>query len=166
MALQLFKIASTTVESPVTSIIFNSIPSGYTDLILIVSTRGTVAEDGFNVRFNNDAATNYTNRQINGNGSVVASTSFTQGAIGGGRQSGSDYTANTFGSNQFYITNYTSSNHKSVSVEGVNENNATTVRTQLTAGLYPSANAITRIDILPGAGSFAANSTATLYGVL
>ena len=166
MALQLFKIADTTVESPVTSIIFNSIPSGYTDLILVVSPRSTTAEDGFNVRFNNDAVTNYTNRQINGNGSTVATTSFTQGAIGGGRQSESGYTANTFGSNQFYITNYTSSNHKSVSVDAVNENNATTVRTQMTAGLYPSTNAITRIDILPGSGSFATNTTATLYGVL
>lgn len=166
MALQLFKIGEAIVQSPVGTVTFLSIPQGYTDLILYASPRGTVAEDGFLVKVNNDNVTNYNNVQINGNGSVVASTSFTQGNFGGGRQCESGYTANTFGNNQFYFPNYTSSNYKSASVDAVIENNATTVRTQLTAGLYPQTTAISRIDCIAGSGNFATNSTFTLYGVL
>jgi hypothetical protein len=167
MALQLFEIADTTVSSPVSVVTFLSIPQGYTDLILYASPRGTVAEDGFSVRINNDSATNYSFRQFNGNGSAVASTAgTTQNAIAGGRQPESGYTANAFGSNQFYFSDYTSNKFKSVLVEAVSENNATTVRTQLTAGLYPVTTAISRLDVFPGSGLFATNSTFTLYGVL
>ena len=165
MALQLFKIANSLVESPVTRITFNSIPQAYTDLILVVSPRSTVVEDGFLLTFNNDQATNYLNIRISGSGSAVSTVSYASGATNG-RQSQSDFTANAFGSNEFYITNYSSSNHKSVSIEAVNETNATAVRTELLACLYPSTNPITRIDILTSPGALATNSTATLYGVL
>jgi hypothetical protein len=166
MALQLFEIADSLVESPVTRITFNSIPQTYTDLILVVSPRATIAEDGFLVTFNNDTATNYVNIRISGSGSAVSAATFSQGSTVG-RQSDSTTTANAFGSNQFYIPNYSSSNHKSVSIEAVNETNATAVRTELIACSYPSTNAITRIDVVfPGAGAFATNTTATLYGVL
>ena len=159
-------IASNTVGSGgVASVTFSSIPQTFTDLVLLASTRSNIAEDGFSVRINNDSATNYTVRQINGNGSTVASSSYTQGAVGGGRQPESGYTANTFGNNQFYFPNYTSSNQKSVSIDGVNENNATTVRTQLSASLYPQTAAINRLDAFPGSGSFVQYSTFYLYGI-
>jgi hypothetical protein len=161
------KIASVTVGAGgAASMDFTSIPATFTDLILYVSTRSSTTEDSFGIRFNNDSTTNYTFRQINGNGSVVASTSgTTSNKIVGGRQPESGYTANTFGNNSFYIPNYAGSANKSVSVDGVNENNATTVRTQLTAGLYPQTTAISRIDVIPDAGNFVQYSTATLYGI-
>jgi len=43
MALQLFKIADTTVGSPVNTISFSNIPSGYTDLKVVFSLRNDVA---------------------------------------------------------------------------------------------------------------------------
>lgn len=161
------KIASVTVGvGGAASMEFTSIPATFTDLILYVSTRSSTTEDSFGIRFNNDSATNYSFKQINGNGSVAASAGgTTSNKILGGRQSESGYTANTFGNNSFYIPNYAGSANKSVSVDGVNENNATTVRTQLTAGLYPQTTAITRIDVIPDAGNFVQYSTATLYGI-
>lgn len=148
------------------SVTFNSIPqTGYTDLVLVTSTRSNTTEDAFSVRINNDSATNYTNVQINGNGSTAATSSFTQGAVGGGRQPESGYTANTFGNCRFYFPNYTSSANKSVSVEAVNENNATAVRTQFTSSVYPQTTAISSLVIVPGSGLFVQHSTFTLYGV-
>ena len=48
MALQLFKIETVEVSSPVTSVTFSSIPQGYTDLKLVASVRSNRAaqEDG------------------------------------------------------------------------------------------------------------------------
>ena len=40
MALQLFKIETIEVASPVSSVTFSSIPQGYSDLIIKVSARG------------------------------------------------------------------------------------------------------------------------------
>jgi hypothetical protein len=148
------------------SVTFNSIPqTGYTDLVIKTSVRGTVAEDGFSFRFNSDSGSNYPYRRLIGNGASVSSDSGTTTAIPQGRQSESGYTANTFGNCEFYIPNYTSANYKSVSADSVNENNATTARAQLGASLWNSTAAITSINIFPGAGAFAQYSTFSLYGV-
>lgn len=148
------------------SVTFNSIPqTGYTDLVIKASVRSTVAEDTFGIRFNSDSGSNYPYRGFVGQGASVSSFSGTNTYIGLGRQSESGYTANTFGSTEFYVPNYTSANYKSVSVDAVNENNATTARAQLAAGLWNSTAAITTIQVIPGAGSFAQYSTFSLYGV-
>ena len=148
------------------SVTFNSIPqTGYTDLVIKASTRGTVAEDSFSLRFNSDSGSNYPYRRLIGNGASVSSDSGTTTAAPFGRQSESGYTANTFGNCEFYIPNYTGSNYKSVSADSVNENNATTARAQLGAGLWNSTAAITSIQIFPGSGAFTQHSTFSLYGV-
>jgi hypothetical protein len=148
------------------SVTFNSIPqTGYTDLVVKASVRSTVAEDGFGPRFNSDSGSNYTYLALVGQGASVSSFSGTTTYLPIGRMSESGYTANTFGNCEFYIPNYVSSNQKSVSVDAVNENNATTARAQLAAGLWSGTAAITTVQFIPGAGSFAQFSTFSLYGV-
>ena len=79
---------------------------------------------------------------------------------------GTDSTANTFANGEFYIPNYAGSTNKSVSADGVTENNATAARATLTAGLWSNTAAINQITLLPIAGgTFAQYSTATLYGI-
>jgi hypothetical protein len=167
MALQLFKIASTTVESPVTSIEFTNIPSGYTDLYLVHSlrtNRSGETEEGVEIQFNSSTA-NFTSRRLIGNGSTVASQTIV--AREAGIVPGGNATTNTFGNVSIYIPNYTSANNKSFSVDGVMENNATLSYTDLSAGLWSNTAAITNIKLTGySSGSFVANSTATLYGVL
>jgi hypothetical protein len=147
---------------------FSGIPqTGYTDLVVKVSARGasggiynTVA-----VRFNG-STTSYTLRAIEGTGSTVYSevASVTYGAAG--QATGNGATANTFGSSEFYIPNYTSSNSKSFSADGVSENNATAVYTTLLANIWADSAAITSITIFTGgADLWLANSTFYLYGV-
>ena len=149
------------------SIDFTSIPQTYTDLLLVTSTRvQTLAYEGEGlvIRFNG-ATTNYTQKQLYGNGSTAASYSGTK--IYAGRSTSNSATANTFSNNQCYIPNYSGATNKSLSTDGVNENNATAAGTDLEAGLWSSTAAITSISLLPDAASTILQySTATLYGIL
>lgn len=172
MALQLIEIADITVASPVTEVIFSSIPSGYTDLYLVFSSRDSVnsgATPGQGaIRFNLDSGNNYSRRYLRGNGSTADSSSSTSvSAIITRAFQPNGATANVFGSFAMYVPNYTGSNYKSASIDSVTENNATEAHAELTAGLWNSTAAITSVTILSASSaSFLANSTFTLYGVL
>ena len=71
-------IATTTLGSAVTSFTFSSIPSTYTDLILVadMSSGGTNAYPS--VRLNGDTASNYSRTYINGNGGSASSSRNTE----------------------------------------------------------------------------------------
>lgn len=161
MALQLFKIASVEIASPQSSIDFQNIPTGYTDLKLVWSGRST--NPYIDIKLN-DSTSNRSSRYLYGNGSSAGSG--TQAGFLGINSSTSN-TSDTFGSGELYIPNYLSSNYKSFSGDSVQETNATSAEMHLTAGLWSDTSVINRVTIYPeGSGTFAANSTATLYGVL
>ena len=171
MALQLFKIASTTVATPASSIDFTSIPAGYTDLKLVISSRDTNANStnafaNIALTFNGDASSIYAWRLIYGLGTSLGNvSSSTASGIGVIYHPSSSATSGTFANTEVYIPNYTSSNYKSLSSDGQTETNATAGFNYFTAALWPSASAITSIK-LTAMTNFDANSTATLYGVL
>lgn len=166
MALQLFKIASTTVETPAASIDFSSIPSGYTDLKLVLSTRADSGTPGVILKLNG-LGTSFSWRSLEGDGSTVGSYNGTSYGIAGAANSFTA-TANTFSNNEVYIPNYAGSTYKSISADSVIENNATTAYAGFYANLWSSTSAINQITLNCGTGSgkFLAGSTATLYGVL
>jgi hypothetical protein len=148
------------------SVTFANIPqTGYTDLKVVASARFTNAaiSTGMAVRFNG-VGTNQSARFIQGNG--AAASSFTDTTIYGDTD-GANATANTFSSFELYVPNYTSSNNKSVSIDNVMENNATTAYSMLEAGLWSSSAAITSITFqdYSASASFVANSTFSLYGL-
>ena len=155
-------IASSTVGAGgASTITFSSIPSTYTDLCIKVSARNTSTNDYFEVRFNN-VSTNLSGKYLNGEGSGAPySGSFQPFA----RMNGSGTTSNTFASTDIYVTNYASSNFKSLSIDSVSENNATLSFCSFVAGLWSSTAAITSIQLVPSANNFAQYSTAYLYGV-
>lgn len=169
MALQIFKIAEVTVASPQTNIEFTSIPSGYTDLLLRISTRSDAGSTGPNdgkLTFNG-SSTGYSSRLLYGTGSGYSSAnnsgSFLYWAF---LTVSTGLTSNVFSNNDIYIPNYTSSNNKSVSIDGVIENNATYATQIITAGLWSNSSAITSINLTSDYGKYVAHSTATLYGIL
>jgi hypothetical protein len=151
------------------SIEFTGIPQTYTDLVIKISTRSTAASVlGYvNIRFNSDTGNNYSYKAVGGTGSIT----FNNNSAGGSSiftvTDGANATANTFGNAEIYIPNYTSSNQKSVSIDGVGENNVTEAYTQLVAGLWTGTSAITSIQLsdIFGPGNFVQYSTAYLYGV-
>jgi hypothetical protein len=161
MADTFIKIASVTVGAGgASSIDFTSIPSTYTDLLIVSSLRNTSGGAGAQMKFN---ATAGTTRYIEGNGASVSSGTDT--AMYAGDLTASTNTANTFSSNSVYIPNYAGSNYKSSSSDAVTENNTSTAYTDFYANLWSNTAAITSISIIPNAGSIAQYSTATLYGI-
>jgi hypothetical protein len=108
-------------------------------------------------------------RNIKGDGSSASSSNAgsVSAIYGYGSNNPAGATANTFSNADIYIPNYTSSNAKSVSVDGVTENNATEASATLTAGLSTDTAAITSITVIAlSSGTIATNSTFTLYGIL
>jgi hypothetical protein len=150
------------------TITFDNIPqTGYTDLKLVISSRSGrtgYPTDDLSVRFN-DSTTTYTARLLR----LLQDNSFgsPQDTAIAGFTSGSDQTANTFGSMEVYIPNYTSaSTYKVVSVDSTSENNSTTnTNKQYTAGLWANNAPITKITLHLAVSSFLANSTFSLYGI-
>jgi hypothetical protein len=165
MANTFVKIASVTVGSGGASTIdFTSIPSTYTDLCLKVSGRGTQSATyaTYEIKFNG-ATTPYALKQLYGSGtSAVSDQNSIRIALDA---TGATATSNTFGNNEIYIPNYAGSTSKSVSLDGVTENNATEAYAELYAGLWDNTPAITSITLGMLTGSFVQYSTATLYGI-
>jgi hypothetical protein len=153
-------IATTTLGSAQASITFNSF-SGYTDLILITSTKtSSGSADGAIVcTVNADATSNYSHTALYGTGSSALSFR------------SSNLTKMYFGrwSNNQYTTTKTQFN---------NYSNSTTYKTVLSQGgntdnyifewvnLWRSTSAITSMELKVDDGSnFAIGSTFTLYGI-
>lgn len=163
-------IASNTVGSGgASSVIFSSITqTGYTDLKIVISARDSrtgIAVGDIRFNFNGTGAgTNISGKYIYGNGSSAISTSVSgSGELAFGDAAGA--AANTFCNSEVYITNYTSSNYKSISSDSVAETNATGGYQLLLAGLWSSTAAITSIAMTPFTSPFAQYSTFYLYGI-
>jgi hypothetical protein len=164
------KIASATVGSGgASSIDFTSIPSTYTDLCVKLSLRSTGDVVNTSIRFNGSTS-GYSMRYLTGDGSSASS-----GTTGGDTYfltygiNASSFTSNSFANTELYIPNYTGSANKSMSMDAVTENNATTAFASLVAHLWSNTSAITSIGISAfpwgGLNNIAQHSTATLYGI-
>lgn len=157
-------IAHQELASTQASITFSSIPTTFTDLLLVVSGRSSVndlALDCF-ISFNGSTS-NFSARQLYGYGPTVASnaTARQAGGFPGGTSTGS-----IFSNLQIYIPNYRSSLAKTYSVDSTSENNATTSFNNIVAGLWNDTSPITSVGVSSGAGgSLLQFSSATLYGI-
>ena len=167
-------INSVTVGSGGASdIIFSSIPSTYTDLCIKISARTDVGQvNSFVICQPNSATTNLSSTVLFGTSSAVGAGSYSVPQSIWSYACGANATANTFSNNEIYIVNYAStSTNKSITFDGVNENNSTSdPRQSLTAGLWSSNTAISSVKLYPTDNSFtAANflqyTTAYLYGI-
>lgn len=156
-------IATTTLSTSASNVTFSSIPSTYTDLVLVANTivaSGTGAE--FDLRFNSDSGTNYSNTWVLGDGGTAQS----------GR--GSNY---TFADCGYLASNSGGVNTRIVNIQ--NYANSSTYKTVISRGssvnggqvisyvnLWRSTSAINTVYIYSNAGlTYAAGSTFTLYGI-
>jgi hypothetical protein len=153
-------IATTTLGSAAGDVTFTSISSAYTDLIIVTSIRGSVAQNQ-NLRFNNDTASNYSNTYFEGDGTGVAS----------GRRSSQtsivDFgylrtAASTFASGIIQVMNYSNTTTYKTALSRAD---LATLGTQAAVGLWRSTSAINRVDLVCGGGSYQAGSTFTIYGI-
>ena len=151
-------IATTTLGSATSSYTFSSIPSTYTDLVLVASSKLSAADDYIKLRFNGDTATNYSDIQM------MATTS------------GIDYSKDN-NQTACYVGYINSTEFSPLIINIYNYANATTYKTLTTrngsttriqgiAGLWrKTPEAINSVTILTSSGNFVTNSTFTLYGI-
>jgi len=162
-------ISSVTVGSGgAANIDFTGIPSTYTDLLVKYSIRDSnnSISQNINLTFNNAGGTAYSERLLYGSGSAAQSFASSSAAnINFQYATGVLATASTFSNGEIYIPNYAGSTAKSVSVDSVVENNATTTAMGLNAGLSSNTAAITSVKLASPSGTFQQYSTAYLYGI-
>jgi hypothetical protein len=153
-------IASQTLGSAASSVVFSSIPQNYTDLVIIGAVKNT-ANNGDEVAFqlNGDTTSSYSRTRLFGNGSSAAS----------GRASNQTKGALAINSTAQFST---------VIANFQNYSNGATFKTVLSRGsdasnyvssyvsLWRNTSPITQITLLPDSGTtFTADSTFTIYGV-
>jgi hypothetical protein len=163
-------IASNTVGSGgVSSVTFSSIPSTYTDLKIVASTRSAKADTTDYLYFTFSGSSSYAATKIlygsgSGTGSFNWSTvsGITAGIINAAINSGS-----TFTSSDIYIPNYLVSQYKAVSSDTTQEGNTGSgIYATMTAGLSNSNTAISSITLATESGSnFVQYSSFYLYGI-
>lgn len=153
-------IATLTADGTSLSASFSSIPSTYTDLVLVCSIAAGNTGDAY-LRFNGDTSSLYSDTVLRGNGSTVSSV----------RDS------NVPGIDIGAISNITGSEFGTVIVNIMNYSNTTTNKTSLirfsegtnwvTAilGLWRSTAAINSITLASRGGNWGSGSTFTLYGI-
>jgi hypothetical protein len=162
-------IASSTVGAGgAASIDFSSIPSTYTDLVVLTSLRSTAtgsAADFFVYASFNGLTTNRTYRRIEGYNGLAGSDNGSNYPVG--ITGGSTTTASIFNNGSFYIPNYSSTTiNKSYSADWASENpSAVNYDLGFIAGLWSSTAAINQITITVSTGNLAEYSTAYLYGI-
>jgi hypothetical protein len=144
-------------------LVFNNIPQSFTDLKIVVSARiaNSATANTLYIGFNG-AYSVTTSRYLAGDGSAATSSISGNGLIGD--VSANSTTANTFGTIDVYIPNYTGSNFKQYISDSVAENNAASALSELWAGLWRSTAAITSLRFSASANMMQ-YSTISIYGI-
>ena len=154
-------IATTTLGSAQSSITFSSIPSTYTDLVLICSVKGDASIGLVRVRLNGDTGSNYSFTRIYGTGSVAASDRYTNTTSMELSDPGTGFNS------QFilgigHIQNYSNTTtYKTMLGRGNELANVV----QATVNLWRNTAAVNSVTVLTTSNNFIAGSTATLYGI-
>ena len=158
MALTYEPIATQTLGSTQASVIFSSISSSYTDLVLIYNITQDVAA-GIGAQVNGDTGTNYSYTQLYGTGTSALSNRGTNtNYLGIGFTDST--TVRSIG--QVHFMNYSNTTtHKTV-ISRTSSNFMTSIQ----GNLWRNTAAINSITmIIPGPNNFLSGSTFTLYGI-
>jgi hypothetical protein len=169
MAITFSKIATVSVGAGGTSnISFSSIPSSFTDLCIKYSIRDSNAQvyTAMSFQFNGSGGTAYSYITVEGTGGSTTSPaqSGLDRTFGVFTGNGTNSTSNTFANGELYIANYSGSNQKSMSLDAVTENNATTAYATINASLWANTAAISSI-VIACSTTISQHSSATLYGI-
>ena len=150
----------------VASMEFTGIPGDLgKDLLVLIS--GQVLSGGMNIdmRLNNNTSTIYPMEKLAATEISTVGSSFNSNKFLL-QAAGNPVSWGAFSNAQVYISNYAANLHKSVSVEAVNENNASTAFVEFYAGTFESTAAITSIQLLAdGGNNIGQHSTASLYSI-
>jgi hypothetical protein len=153
-------IATTTLGSAAASYTFSSIPSTYTDLVLVAVTKNSVVTvNGIFIRYNGDTASNYSTTFLYGNGtSAVSSRASSQTQAQIGWDGSTDFVPTIIN-----IQNYSNATTYKTALSRSNEPSS---RVAAWVSLWRSTAAVTSITLTAESpANFAIGSTFTLYGI-
>ena len=161
-------IATTTLGSATASYTFSSIPSTYTDLVLIVN--GTSVVDAANIvlQFNGDTGTNYSVTAFEGTGSVAQSTRSLNATYVWASYYVGGSSAVFTGIVNAQIMNYANTTTYKTIISRSNNAYASSTYpgTEAVVNLWRNTAAINSIKVFTNSGAnIMANSTLTLYGI-
>jgi hypothetical protein len=153
------KIEAKTLGSAQASVSFTSIPSTYTDLVLIVEGIATSGgTSALALQFNGDTSSAYSGTRLSGNGSTASSDRYPATTVMGGGLITSSVRFN----NIINIQNYSNTTTYKTALFRANVSDAL-VRTSV--NMWINTSAINRADLLAVGTTFATGSTFTLYGI-
>ena len=151
-------IATTTMSGSTASYTFTSIPSTYTDLVLVIVAANASASN-FQITFNSDTGSNYSRTQIAGNGTSASSAR--ESTYTSYRTLNTPASTSIFAISNINIMNYSNTTtYKTLLDRGGYASDQTYAQ----VGLWRSTAAINSINLLAGA-NLSAGSTFSLYGI-
>ena len=159
-------IATNTLSSAVSSVTFSSIPSTYTDLVLVLGDlKAGTGSNTICVRYNSDSGTNYSYTILTGTGSAAqaARASNQTYSFFGGYNVGVDttYPSTVVG----HIMNYANTTTFKTGISRYGVNTASVGETQEIVNLWRSTAAITSVTVATFTGNWSIGSVFSLYGI-
>jgi hypothetical protein len=155
-------IASTNGTGSSNSIAFNSIPSTYTDLILVVNGATTTSTGNPRLRFNGDTGSNYSDTNLYGSGTAAGSyRNTTQTSI---QLIATVYFNTSLNTNLIiHIMDYANTTTNKTTL---NRANKATDGVDAVVGLWRNTAAINSITLFTASGfNISSDSTFKLYGI-
>ena len=154
-----------TVVSATSSITFSSIPSTYTDLVIVSNFGTTASGNSVGLRFNGDTGSNYSTTQVNAptpfGGSWRGTNQTSSTVFGSPIASGTPSTLIAYGT--INIPNYSKNNINKSILSRYGYGSGEVIGA---SGLWRNTNAITSITLVCVGTTLLAGSTFELYGIL
>lgn len=153
-------IATHTLGSNAASYTFSSIPSTYTDLI-VVCRGGAISNSDLTFRVNGDTGTNYSATSLWGTGSITGSARVTNVAFGYFTYYGSIETLGSSVHIAQFMNYSNTATFKTVIARASNSSRGV----DTVASLWRNTNAINSITLIGANANILSGSTFTLYGI-
>jgi hypothetical protein len=159
------QIFSTTLGTAASSVAFTSIPSTYTDLVLVISARGTTVATSTSIYFTtNITGANYSSTWLVGTGAGATSgrySSLSQGYLGY-----ISAASNASDSRGTVIANFMNYSNTTTNKTVLSRGNVAEAETDAYVSLIRGTSALSTITVGEGGGNnFVAGSTFNLYGI-
>ena len=162
-------IAKTVLTGTATDVTFSSIPSTYTDLVLLISAQGSNTGGyfrGVTIQVNGTGGTSYSYTYLRGTGTAAQSGRASSTSKLGDFLLTEAGNTNTFANLEIYIPNYAGSTNKVFSSSNAVERNNAEGYNYAQAHLFSNTSAISSITIGPmDFGSINTGSRFDLYGI-
>jgi hypothetical protein len=158
-------ISTQTLSSTSASVTLSSIPSTYTDLVIVCNIGISVSGQTVQTIFNGNTGANYSFTELAGTGSSASSGRLSSRSniySGYGIAPSTDLSCTLV----FNVNNYANTTTHKVLISRESSNGAGTFQgTNTIVGLWRSTAAIYEINFTPSTGNFIVGSTFTLYGI-